>query len=120
MFDLQTTSHRRYNPLTREWVLVSSQRLERPWQGEVAHPVTSLSPIYSPDCYLCPGNERVNGSRNPNYAATFVFDNDIPTLQLVSTAGRIDENGLIVAEPEQGICRVLCFSPRHDLSLPQM
>jgi UDPglucose--hexose-1-phosphate uridylyltransferase len=118
--------HRRYNPLLDEWVLVSPHRLARPWQGQVepAHP--DGLPAYDPECYLCPGNRRANGSSNPAYASTFAFDNDFPALlpppavAAPSGAPSPDEDDLIIAQPQSGLCRVLCFSPRHDLTLARM
>jgi UDPglucose--hexose-1-phosphate uridylyltransferase len=111
--------HRRWNALTNEWVLVSPHRTSRPWQGEVAQLKTTPEPAYDPNCYLCPGNSRAGGVRNPAYNSTFVFDNDFAALKLQTSSDRLDldDRGLIVAEPEPGICRVLCFSPRHDLTL---
>lgn len=114
--------HRRLNALTSEWVLVSPHRATRPWQGEVAKLKTTPEPEYDPNCYLCPGNARVGGVRNPKYATTFVFENDFAALKPTTAADRLDvENkGLLVAEGERGICRVICFSPRHDLTLATM
>ena len=114
--------HRRLNALTKEWVLVSPHRATRPWQGEVARPQTSTEPRYDPNCYLCPGNSRAGGIENPRYTSTYVFDNDFAALKPDVLPGRIDEKnmGLIVAEAETGICRVICFSPRHDLTLATM
>ncbi len=111
--------HRRYNPLLDEWVLCSPQRLKRPWQGQVETVAEDERPAYDPGCYLCPGNNRANGRRNPDYAATFAFDNDFPALE-GAEAGPGQEDGLLVAEPASGLCRVLCFSPRHDLTLAEM
>jgi UDPglucose--hexose-1-phosphate uridylyltransferase len=114
--------HRRLNALTNEWVLVSPHRATRPWQGEVAKLPAEKQPSYDPDCYLCPGNTRAGGVRNPAYASTFVFDNDFAALKLQTSTDRqdLDNKGLLVAEPEPGLCRVLCFSPRHDLTLASM
>jgi UDPglucose--hexose-1-phosphate uridylyltransferase len=114
--------HRRLNPLSNEWVLVSPHRTARPWQGEVAHTSTSSEPAYDPKCYLCPGNERAGGVRNPLYSCTFVFDNDFAALKPDTERDRldVDNKGLLVAESEPGICRVICFSPRHDLTLATM
>ncbi len=112
--------HRRYNPLLAEWVLCSPHRLERPWQGQVEKATAETLPAYDPDCYLCPGNLRANGQRNPAYTRTFAFDNDFPALLPTSDLPAVDEGGLLVAEPAVGRCRVLCFSPRHDLSLAGM
>jgi UDPglucose--hexose-1-phosphate uridylyltransferase len=111
--------HRRYNPLLDEWVLCSPHRLERPWQGQVETAPEEARPAYDPGCYLCPGNARANGRRNPAYEGTFAFDNDFPALLPASEAAR-REDGLLVAEPAGGLCRVLCFSPRHDLTLAEM
>jgi UDPglucose--hexose-1-phosphate uridylyltransferase len=120
MFDLRQYQHRRYNPLTREWLLVSPQRTNRPWQGQVEEAKRETRPIYDPECYLCPGNTRAGGVRNPEYTATFVFDNDYAALQPNTSEGSLDEGRLIVAKAERGICRVGCFSPRHDLTIARM
>ena len=117
---LEETPHRRFNPLTREWVLVSPHRAKRPWQGQVEKPSLEKQSAYDPKCYLCPGNSRANGNRNPAYSSTFVFDNDFPALLPDAPHNERDEDGLIVARTERGICRVLCFSPRHDLTIPRM
>lgn len=115
-------SHRRLNPLTREWVIVSPHRTARPWQGDVASLPPSDLPQYDPTCYLCPGNSRAGGVRNPAYSSTFVFENDFAALKPEPTGERFDfqGRGLLVAEPESGICRVMCFSPRHDKTLATM
>ena len=114
--------HRRLNPLTNEWVLVSPHRATRPWQGEIEKTPSTPAPQYDPSCYLCPGNTRAGGIRNPVYSTTFVFDNDFAALKPETTKDRIDveARGLLVAEGEPGICRVICFSPRHDLTLATM
>ena len=120
MLDLTQHPHRRYNSLTREWVLVSPQRTDRPWQGQVEEETAESQPEYDPGCYLCPGNARAGGVRNPAYTSTFVFDNDFAALRPETPAGQLDQGGLIRAEAERGISRVVCFSPRHDLTLARM
>ena len=119
---LKEDPHRRLNALTNEWVLVSPHRATRPWQGEVAPHSAATVPRYDPECYLCPGNARAGGARNPSYTSTFVFDNDFAALKPNVAPGRLDveDKGLIVAEAEPGACRVMCFSPRHDLTLAGM
>jgi len=118
--DLQATPHRRYNPLTREWVLVSPHRTERPWQGQVEEVAEQKQVEYDPNCYLCPGNERAGGAHNPAYSSTFVFDNDFAALRPETAVAAYEEQGLLLAESEPGICRVICFSPRHDLTISTM
>ena len=114
--------HRRFNQLTREWVLVSPQRAKRPWLGQVEKTPPENLPAYDPTCYLCPGNSRAGGVKNPEYTSTFVFDNDfaalLPDTRLENRDTRTDS--LFVAEPEPGLCRVVCFSPRHNLTLPEL
>ena len=101
--------------------MVSPQRAERPWLGQVEKPPQEDLPAYDPECYLCPGNARAGGIRNPNYASTFVFNNDFASLQPDwHAAARPDESSLLVSAPERGLCRVVCFSPRHDLTLPEL
>ena len=116
------TPHRRYNPLKREWVLVSPQRTQRPWQGQVETTAAPVALTYDPACYLCPGNARAGGKTTPKYDSTFVFTNDYAALKPDVPAGSMDEGGkgLLVAESESGVCRVICFSPRHDLTLAKM
>jgi UDPglucose--hexose-1-phosphate uridylyltransferase len=120
---LSDDPHRRRNLLTGEWVLVSPHRAKRPWLGQVEKLPPDTRPAYDPTCYLCPGNERAGGVHNPPYTGTFVFDNDFAALK-PAPPGAPDEpvtvGGLLTAVREPGICRVICFSPRHDLSLPDM
>ena len=121
MFNLSNHPHRRYNPLNREWVLVSPHRTQRPWQGQVEQTAPEQRPAYDPTCYLCPGNQRAGGERNPAYDHTFVFTNDYAALLLDTPDGTFERgNGLIRAESERGTGRVVCFSPRHDLTLAEM
>jgi UDPglucose--hexose-1-phosphate uridylyltransferase len=117
---LFTAPHRRLNRLTGDYVLVSPHRTARPWQGQVEEPVIDERPAYDPACYLCPGNQRAGGARTPRYTSTFVFDNDYAALLPDTPPGRLDRDGLLVAESTRGICRVICFSPRHDLTLGAM
>ena len=142
--------HRRFNPLRQEWVLVSPQRNARPWQGQVDPPPADTAPAFDPICYLCPGNERAHGVRNPRYTSTFAFDNDFAALLPQDAELRTQDaelrtqnselrtenleprttnperrtqnldQDLLVARGERGVCRVVCFSPRHDLTLARM
>ncbi len=120
MLETLKAPHRRYNPLLDEWVLCSPHRLERPWQGKVEDQPDETRPEYDPSCYLCPGNVRASGKSNPAYTATHAFDNDFPALLPESAAAAKEEDRLLMAEPATGQCRVICFSPRHDLTLAEM
>jgi UDPglucose--hexose-1-phosphate uridylyltransferase len=120
MIELEKHPHRRYNPLTREWVLVSPNRTSRPWQGQVDKTIPRVEPSYDPSCYLCPGNARAAGRRNPQYASTFVFDNDFAALQEDTPQASLDDEGLLIARTERGKCRVVCFSPDHSMTLARM
>ena len=117
--EIRAGPHRRYNPLADEWVLVAAGRTRRPWQGSREATHAEDRPRYDPDCYLCPGNGRAGGSTNPGYHGTFVFTNDFAALRPDSATGRV-EDGLLVAEGEPGTCRVICYSPRHDLTMARM
>ncbi len=112
--------HRRLNPLTGEWVLVSPHRTQRPWQGQQEERSASKRPEYDESCYLCPGNTRAGGQKNFDFDSTFVFTNDYSALLPDSGANDISDDSLFTAVPESGICRIICFSPRHDLSVPHM
>lgn len=117
--DLQNNSHRRFNILTGEWILVSPHRSKRPWQGHEEESIEKDRLTYDKDCYLCAGNKRINGIVNPNYKDVFVFENDFSALQYDSKKFSYHE-GLLKAENEKGICKVVCFSPDHSKSLAQM
>lgn len=112
--------HRRLNPLTGDWVQVSPHRAKRPWQGQEEETPEERRPQYDPDCYLCPGNSRAGGAQNPEYESTFVFTNDFAALKLDTPTADYNKEDLLISGGEQGTCRVICFSPRHDLTLPEM
>lgn len=112
--------HRRMNPLTGEWVLVSPHRTQRPWLGQQERPAGIILPQHDPACYLCPGGTRAGGVKNPEYTGTFVFDNDFPSM-LPSPGDSLPvEDGFFQQSPVKGTSRVICFSPRHDLTLPEL
>lgn len=119
-FELSEHPHRRYNPLTRTWVLCSPHRAKRPWQGQTESPTTEEKPSFDPNCYLCPGNTRANGETNPHYNGTFVFDNDFAALLPDTPSQEPGSSRLLISEPNPGNCRVLCFSPKHNQTLAKM
>lgn len=113
--------HRRYNPLTDEWILVSPHRSKRPWQGQTESRNEIALPEYVADCYLCPGNLRSNGERNPEYTDCYVFENDFPALLTEEVSSDREMNtSLFRQKPERGVNMVVCFSPKHNLTIPEM
>jgi UDPglucose--hexose-1-phosphate uridylyltransferase len=120
MLNLKESPHRRFNPLKNEWILVSPHRTQRPWQGQVEKTAAPADLHYDPTCYLCPGNERAGGVRNPQYTSTFVFENDFAALKPDTPEGSYEAGDLIVARAEKGTCRVVCFSPDHSLTVARM
>jgi len=120
VFNPKDHPHRRYNPLSGEWILASPHRTKRPWQGKIETSASQQRPQYDPKCYLCPGNSRAGGNRNPDYGTTFVFTNDFAALLPDTPLEVPASHPLMRLESEQGTCRVICFSSRHDLTLPEM
>ena len=120
MFDFNEHTHKRLNLLTGEWILVSPHRTKRPWNGKTEDAAADKMPEYDPNCYLCPGNTRAGGVANPKYEDTFLFVNDYSALIPGIPKGDINEENLLIARSEEGICKVICFSPRHDLTLARM
>jgi len=118
-FTIGDCPHKRFNLLTGEWILVSPHRSKRPWQGQVEKMVQEEKPAYDPSCYLCPGNERAGGKTNPDYKGTYVFTNDFSALLEDTPEGYVDES-LFRVKSERGICRVLCFNEKHNLTIPEM
>jgi UDPglucose--hexose-1-phosphate uridylyltransferase len=118
-FDQKKHPHRRFNPLLNEWILVSPHRGNRPWQGKLGNHESAPRNIYDQNCYLCPNNKRVNGELNPNYSGTFVFDNDFAALK-PDTPKYSDKDPLFGMKSEQGVSRVICFSPDHSATLATM
>ena len=120
-FDIYEDPHRRFNPLINEWVLVSPHRAKRPWQGQKETVASDGRPEYDPECYLCPGNVRANGEINPQYTSSFVFENDFAALKQEEIEfEESTEATFFKAKPERGISRVVCFSPKHNITLPEM
>lgn len=119
-FDLDSNPHRRLNILTGEWVLVSPHRTKRPWQGKVEDVTPDNRPEYDPKCYLCPGNDRADGDKNSDYTESFVFKNDFSALLEDTPLAETNEGDLLVANNQRGICRVISFSPKHNLTLPEL
>ena len=117
--NLQDYSHKRFNILTGEWVLVSPHRAKRPWQGQNEEISNEKRPSHDESCYLCATNTRINGEINPDYKDVFVFTNDFAALQKDSPSFNVND-GLFIAESEKGICKVICFSPDHSKSLADM
>ena len=121
VLDLQSEVHRRFNPLTGEWILVSPQRTTRPWQGQTEATTVAVAPSHDADCYICPGNARAGGRYvNPIYRQPFVFPNDFAALHSLETSGHYDGGPLLQAHSESGICRVISYSPLHNDTLSSM
>src|SRR3712207_4420599 len=114
------TWEERWHPLREEWIIVAAHRQNRPWIGETLSTPADTLPEYLPDCYLCPGNLRVSGLRNPDYTQTFVFDNDHPCVESEAPANPAAPGGIYRNRPAQGVARVVCYSPKHNLTLAEL
>jgi len=119
IIDIFNQPHRRYNPLKGEWILISPHRTQRPWLGK-QEAVQNRIAEYEPDCYLCPGNIRANGEKNPDYQTTLVFQNDFSALLPGTDEGYYEVEKFMAAEKVNGLCKVICFSPKHNITLPEM
>lgn len=118
--DFDRHPHRRLNILNGEWVQVSPHRTKRPWQGQEEDTSGEKKPEYDPGCYLCPGNDRAGDASNPEYTSTFSFQNDFSALLPDTSNEEVNDSDLLISKGERGLCKVICFSPRHDLTLPEM
>src|SRR5690349_8594972 len=110
------TWEQRWHPLREEWVIVAAHRQNRPWIGETVEGSRDLPPEYDETCYLCPGNKRVSGAFNPEYRSVYVFDNDHPCVSPDAPENVASPSGILVSRPATGIARVVCYSPRHNVT----
>ena len=120
MFHPADHPHRRYNPLADQWILVSPHRAKRPWQGQQEAADTAAKPAHDPSCYLCPGNKRITGEQNPDYTEPFVFTNDFSALLPDTPAYSDSSHPLFQSQSVRGVSRVICFSPDHGKTLPEL
>ena len=120
MFHPADHPHRRYNPLADQWILVSPHRAKRPWQGQQEAADTAAKPVHDPSCYLCPGNKRITGEQNPDYTEPFVFTNDFSALLPDTPAYSDSSHPLFQSQSVRGVSRVICFSPDHGKTLPEL